>query len=335
MPGKSAALRTPGVQVIAGSDSFLAEEALERILAEAVGSDRGDSVQTFRGDETSWARVTDAARTGSLFATRRAVVLRNAEAVKGEGEELTGYLEDPTPGVTVLLLAAKPDKRKALWKRLFDRAQVVAADPLKGRAVRAYVVEQLKRRQLALREDGVEELVERVGQDLRRMMGELDKLEAFAGGGGGRLSADDVASVLGRGLARPLYRISDAFTARRPAAVLAYLEEALDDGEPALKVLGTLHRALRQVRGARALRERRAPREEVASRLQVMPFKVGDLLEATRAWSEEDLRRATLALDRADRRVKTGSDPRAALAAAVLEACGGPGRGASSAASGR
>ncbi len=335
MPAKSAVPRTPGVHVIAGSDSFLAEEALEKLLTEAVGSERGDSVQGFRGDETSWARVTDAARTGSLFASRRAVVLRNAEAVKGEGDEMTGYLDDPTPGVALILLAAKPDKRKALWKRLIDRAAVTAADPLKGRAVRTYVMDQLKRRKLALRDDGVEELVERVGQDLRRMMGELDKLEAFAGTAGQRLSGDDVAAVLGRGLARPLYRISDAFTARRTAAVLAYLEEALDDGEPALKVLGTLHRSLRQVRGARALRETRAPREEVASRLQVMPFKVGDLLEATRAWSEDDLRRATLALDRADRRVKTGSDPRAALAAAVLEACGGPGRGASSAASGR
>jgi DNA polymerase III delta subunit len=111
--------------------------------------------------------------------------------------------------------------------------------------------------------------------------------------------------------------------------VLGYLEEALDDGEPALKVLGTLHRSLRQLRGARAMREARASREEVASRLQVMPFKVGDLLEATRAWSDRDLQKASAALDLADRRVKTGSDPRLALAAAVVQACGGDARAAS------
>jgi DNA polymerase-3 subunit delta len=323
------------VQIVAGADSYLAEEALEKALQQAVGGERGDSVQVFRGEEATWARVTDAARTGSLFASRRAVVVRGTENLKGEGEEILAYLDDPTPGVVLVLMAAKPDKRKTLWKRLFERAEVIPAEPLKGRAVRTYVVEQLRRRKLAIQDDGVEELVERVGQDLRRVMGEIEKLEAFAGQGGKRLSAEDVSSVLGRGLARPLYRISDAFSARRTAVVLEYLEEALDDGEPPLKVLGTLHRALRQVRGARVLRETRATREEVASRLQVMPFKVGDLLEATRAWSEADLRKATVALDRADRRVKTGTDARAALAAAVVEACGGPGRGTRSGASAR
>ena len=329
MPPRAAA-RAAGVSIVAGTDSYLAEEGLEKALESAVGADRADAVQVFRGEEATWTRVLDAARSGSLFATRRAVVVRNAEGLKGEGDDVAAYLDDPTPGTALILLAAKPDKRKAVWKRLFERAEVLPADPLKGRAIRTYVVEQLRRRKLALDDDGVLELVERVGQDLRRTMGEIEKLEAFAGESGRRLSADDVASVLGRGLARPLYRIADAFTARRTATVLGYLEEALDDGEPALKVLGTLHRALRQLRGARVLREARAPREEVASRLQVMPFKVGDLLEATRAWPEADLQKAAAALDLADRRVKTGSDPRMALAAAVLQACGGEARLASS-----
>ena len=57
--------------------------------------------------------------------------------------------------------------------------------------------------------EGVEELIDRVGQDLRRLMGEVDKLEAF-GAGERSLSAEDVAAVLGRGLGRPLYLLGDA-----------------------------------------------------------------------------------------------------------------------------
>jgi DNA polymerase-3 subunit delta len=311
------------IHVIAGADSWLAEEALEALLAGAVGADRGDSVQVLRGDETTWGRVLDAARSRSLFAERRAVVVRNADALKGEGEDVASYLADPTPEVALVLMAVKPDKRRAAWKLVFQKAKVVAAEPLKGRAVRGYVVEQLRRRKLSLADDAVEEVVERVGQDLRRLMGELEKLEAYAQGKTGRLSGEDVASVLGRGLAPPLYKLADALTTRRTAVVVGLLETVLGEGEPALKVLATLHRAIRQVRGAKALQEARAPREAVASRLGVMPFKVGDLLQAARAWSEEDLRKATAALDLADRRVKTGSDPGMALTAAVVEACGG------------
>jgi DNA polymerase-3 subunit delta len=307
--------------VIAGADSWLAEQALETLLEAAVGADRGDSVQVFRGDETGWPRVVEAARTGSLFATRRAVVMRNADAARGEGEELIAYLDDPSPDAAVILLAAKPDKRKALWKKVLDRAQVTSAEPLKPAAIKARVRDEVRKRRLPMDESAVQELIDSVGQDLRRLMGELEKLEAFAEGHQGKLTADEVSAVLGRGLGQPLYRMSDAFAQRKPAVVLGQLETLLEEGEPALKLLGTLHRALRQVRGVRAMRESRAPQAAIASRLGILPFKVGDLLAASREWSEEDLKGAFAALDRADRLIKTSGDPGSALAVAVVEAC--------------
>ena len=310
------------LQVICGADSWLAGEALEKVLQEAVGDERGESVVSLRGDETTWPRVVEAAQTGSLFATRRAVVVRQADAIKGDGQEILDWLEKPGADTTVVLVAAKPDKRRLPWKRLLDKGQVVSADPPKGRALRAYVADQVKRRKLALREDGLEELLERVGQDLRRVMAELEKLGAFAAGRKEPLGADEVAAVLGKGLAQPLYKLSDALAARRTGKVMELLEAALDDGEPALKVLSVLYRALRQVRGARALRESRASREEIVSKLGLLPFKANDVLDATRAWTDVELARAIAALDRADRRIKSGTDGRVALPAAVAEACG-------------
>lgn len=312
----------PGLHVIAGADSYLAEEALEALIAASVGGgDRADSVQVFRGDESTWAQVVQAARTGSLFVSRRAVVVRNADALKGDGEEMVAYVEDPSHDVSLVLLTVKPDKRKTVWKCLMQVASLVPAEPLKGRALRARVQDSLRRRRLAVRDDGLEELLERVGQDLRRLMGELDKLEAFAGQA--PLSAEDVAAVLGRGLAPPLYKLGDALAARRGRETLAILHALLEEGEVPLKILGTFHRSLRQVRGALALRGGRAAREELVSRLGVLPFKVGDVLEASRRWSEADLRQAFAALDRADRRMKSGGEPRTTLAAAVAEACAG------------
>ena len=93
MPARGA---RPGLHVVAGADSYLAEEALESLLAAAVGgASRADAVQVFRGDEATWSQVVEAARTGSLFAPRRAVVVRNADALKGDGEEMVAYVEDP------------------------------------------------------------------------------------------------------------------------------------------------------------------------------------------------------------------------------------------------
>jgi DNA polymerase-3 subunit delta len=309
---------------VLGSDSYLAELALEDLLQAAVGPERADAVQVFRGDETTWPRVLEAARTGSLFATRRAVVVRNADAIKGEGEEVKAYLDDPAPGTALIFMAVKPDKRKTLWKKILERAQAVPAEPLKGRALRGRVVEEVRRRRLPLADDALQELLDAVGQDLRRLVGELDKLEAFAAGRDGKLSADDISAVLGRGIGQPLYKMADAFSARRPDAVLAMLEVALEEKTPDLVLLKVLHNAVRQVRAARALRDARVPRPAIAARLLPGPmaFKIDALMDATSAWSEDALKVALVALDRADRAIKNGADSRVALGVAVVEACG-------------
>jgi DNA polymerase-3 subunit delta len=198
------------------------------------------------------------------------------------------------------------------------------ASPRKGRALRAHVEEALRARGLRFAPEALNELVAEVGQDLRRLMGEVDKVEAFAGGRRD-ISLDDVAAVLGRGLGQPLYLLSDAFAGRDAVACLERLERLLGDGEEGLKILSALHRSLRQVRGALAMREARVPRPEIGARLLPpnMQFKLDALLEASRLWSEADLRRGLQALGRADRRIKRGAEVATALVAAVAESCGG------------
>lgn len=318
--------KASGVHAIVGGkafDSYLAEEALERLLGVAVGAERAESVAVLHGEEASWARVLDAARMRSLFVERRAVVVRNAQALKGEGDGLSAYLDDPTPGVALILVAAKIDRRRSVWKLLLERASVETVEPLKEAALRRRVGEELRQRGLDVAPDGIEEIVSRVGQDLRRVIGELDKLEAFAQGRG-RLAAEEVAACLGRGIAQPLYKLSDCFVARQQTELLARMEEILDEGEAPVLVLGTLYRALRSLRAAAELKT--AAWGEVASRAGIPPFKVRDLLEATRRWSEADLKRGLAALGEADRRLKSGCDPRVALTAAVATFLGGGSR---------
>jgi DNA polymerase III delta subunit len=125
--------KAAGVHAVIGGkafDSYTADLAIEKIVAEAVGDQRADALEVLRGDETGWGRVIEAARTGSLFAARRAVVVRGAEALKGEGTEMQAYLEDPSPSVALVLVAAKVDKRRVVWKAIVEQASVIVAEPM-------------------------------------------------------------------------------------------------------------------------------------------------------------------------------------------------------------
>jgi DNA polymerase III subunit delta len=348
--GKGERARPAGVHLVLGEDSYLAEEALERILAAAIGDDRNDALSVLQGDEVKWEAVVAAARSGSLFATRRAVVVRRADAIRGpkaedeaavleaarkskpraEEDPVLRYLEDPSPDCTLVLLAVKPDRRRNPWKRLASEGTIHSAEPKKGAALRAHVDGELRRRGLRLEADAVSILIDEVGQDLRRLMGEVDKLEAW-GEGRAALSADDVHAVLGRGLGRPLYLLADAVATRNLGASLEKLEELLDGGEEGLRILVTLHRSLRQVRAAGAMLRARTPRAEIAGAILPanMQWKLDSVLDCARRWSDADLRRALATLDQADRRMKRGADAATTLVAAVAEACGGEGRATS------
>lgn len=320
----------PGpIQAIVGTDTFLAEQALETILAAALGDDRSEGLQVVYGDETTWENLVAVAQTGSLFASRRAIVVRRADQLKGDEERIGAYADDPSPDVTLVLMAPKPDRRRAVWKRLLPKAEVTTAQPKRGRALRSHVEGELRRRKLQIAPEGVEELIDRVGQDLRRLMGEVDKLEAFAQDGG-RLSADDVAAVLGRGMGKPLYLLADAVAAREARKSLELLDELMGEGEEGLRILATLHRSLRQIRGAHSMVEARVPGDQIGKKLLPanMQFKTRSLIESSRRWTDVDLRRAFVALGKADRTIKKGADAETALAAALVVACGGEGGGA-------
>ena len=138
---------------------------LAQVLKQAVGPDTQESVQVLYGDEAKWEDVLRAARAGSLFAASRAVVVRRAELLKyasapqddeapadakgrGKGrsdeDPVDAYAEAPAPDATLVLVAAKPDKRRRPWKSLLAKAVVHDAAPRKGRALRSHVEQELR-----------------------------------------------------------------------------------------------------------------------------------------------------------------------------------------------
>jgi DNA polymerase-3 subunit delta len=243
---------------------------------------------------------------------------------RSDDDPVDAYAEAPAPDATLVLVAAKPDKRRRPWKSLLARAVVHDVAPRKGRALRAHVEQELRRRDLRFSREALDQLLEEVGQDLRRLMGEVDKLEAWADGRK-EITGEDVASLLGHGLGQPLYLLSDAFAARDTPKALELLERLLGDGEEGLRVLATLHRTLRQVRGAVALREAGVPRPQIGARLLPpnMQFKLDALVDASRRWSERDLARALDVMARTDQGMKRGADAAVALTSAVVASCGG------------
>ena len=74
----------------------------------------------------------------------------------------------------------------------------------------------------------------------------------------------------------------------------------------------------------RSLHQERASREEMARALGLpdkLAFKLNGLIDAARRWTDAELGLALRGLNAQDRAIKTGAETRAALTAAIFNAC--------------
>jgi hypothetical protein len=124
--------RAEASTAILGTDTYLAESALEKLLVSVVGTDResGRRGPPRRRDLVGprHQRSTDAV---AVRRREKPWSCEAADGLKGDGREgVDAYLGDPTPGVTLVLLAAKPDRRKAVWKKIVGQGDRRLGRPL-------------------------------------------------------------------------------------------------------------------------------------------------------------------------------------------------------------
>jgi len=330
--------------LIFGQDSLRAERALEGVL-KARHIDPSEIIRIW-GDESSFADVFAAAASRSLFSERTVVMVRRAEKLRGggrdpesEGDEgesdvetepkprgkkaaaksSVAELPEVDPSSSLIFIVRKANRTAGMWRKINKAAEVIEVDYFKGRALTTAAAAEARALGLRVSDELVQETVDQCGPALGRIASEFEKMVLYQGGKSGP-GADDIVAVTS---APPLYLLSDALMVRNKRKSLGYLDDALRQGEAGLRVLATLHGAVRRLAMFRAMRAEGVPSAEAAGRLGILPFKVIDTERAARAWSEAEVGRALSIFAEADRRLKLSAPPSPVLTHAVIQILGG------------
>ncbi len=312
--------------ILTGEQDYLRELAGKEILAAALGdADRQFNFDKFDGQIASAEQVVAACNLYPLMAERRGVFVRRAgRLISGaDADAVVGYLENPSPQtVLVLELEKAPDARRKAWKSLAAKAAVVRCDPLKDREVGGWIAREAKRLKLGLGREEVSYLAMEFGSDLRRQLGELEKISLYAAGK--NLDLEEMSILLGRGKAQSIFKLTDAVADRNAASALKQLGRLLDEGEPPLPILALLDRIVGQLLSAKELDARRMRAAEMASALAVPGWIAEKLARQSRRFEKGELQRGLDALARCDRNLKTTAVPaKLALEGLVISLCGG------------
>jgi len=300
--------RVAPIYLIVGEESFLREAALaaiRRAVLNAEGAeDNGFNYDLVHGDETDALEILNICDTLPAFAERRLVIIREIGALKArETERLLPYLQNPVESTCLILTGEKVDGRLKFFHAVKTVAVAVDCSPLDERAMPEWIKEQAKQLGLQLDEPACEALQHASGGNLAIVRRELEKLAAYISPSA-RATLADVEAVRGADTGGTVWDLLAALGRKDRGGALRALGKVLDAGEPPLRLLGLLASHWRQVWRTREQLARRVPEVGLARILGVPPYRVRELVEQARRFSEEELGRSFEVFRETDSRLK-------------------------------
>lgn len=293
-------------------ETFLAEEAIDRIRAEA---DTDPLSEASFGADTPAAEILGALGTPSLLGGRRVVVVRDAhDLAKDRVEALKAYLEAPSPSAVLILVAPARTKLDAAVKAA---GTVVTLDAPKGRRLVGWIRERAREHGLRVDDRAAWALTDSVGTELRDLDGALTQLSTGLGTGA-TVGAADVRKAFPRLADERVFAFQDAVGERRLPAAMTALRRLLEQGDEPLMVFGALSSQVRRMLRARRFADQGA--KAVGDAMGLPGWRAERLQRQCRSYREEELVTAMDVLATTDVEMKGGDlPPEAALERAVVQ----------------
>jgi DNA polymerase-3 subunit delta len=162
-------------------------------------------------------------------------------------------------------------------------------------------------------------LVESLGDNLRMLAGEIDKLGTYVGEGR-EIGAEDVRALTPIARQSKVFDLTDALGRRDTATALALLHELLAQGESPLGIVALTAFQTRALMQVRLLSDRGMPAHQIAATAGLAPFVVDKSLRLARRFTFAELETAHRTLLEIDTALKRSRmTPELALDLLVLE----------------
>ncbi len=321
----------PALILLHGGDEQLLDDGLALVARGlfADASERSLGREVLEGDAVSVETVVRSAMTLPFMTRRRLVVVRRAQALAARGAEaLAAYARDPNPATCLLLLAdeslaASRERRTEHWLlAALPTAAVVTLPVRKGRALEDWLKQRAAAEDLSISDEAARLLVQWVGEDGARLLGEARKAALVAGPDQRRVGVNEVTAVVGEHRMSDVFELTRAVERRELGSALRTLDRLLATEEPVF-LLALLTRSVRVALTVRDLAAAGQSAEQIARAVRPVPAPVVQaIMTRVSGAAGNGLPAQLMRCWHAEWRCKSGGQARAELTALVAELCG-------------
>ncbi|MDA8377939.1 MAG: DNA polymerase III subunit delta [Planctomycetia bacterium] len=340
------------VMVLAGTESFLRRQWLERIRDVALDEASRDSGYIRLEPNASVTALLDECRTFGMFSSRKLVVLEPADnLLKARGSNtaeianedddedkepasmsdgtsardlILRYAEAPSENTTLVLICDNWLKTTRLHKFLDKHGAVIFCQPMKEEEVPRWLTQHARADfGKTLEPLAAMRLAELVGSDLARLESELAKLALFSDKQSA-ITPTMVDELVGFQHEQVVWGFIDALAAGNAKEALARHAELWEmDARIGFSLVGAVYFWLSQALRAREMLDRRLSEGQIIKELRLWPGpKATAVMNSARRWGVEGCRRVSTALLAADMAAKTSlGDPQRNMERFIVQAC--------------
>jgi len=248
------------------------------------------------------------------LSSNRLIIVRRTENIPGSAlDSLIPYIENPVESTCLIFLSSKTDFRKEFYKKVRAAGGAVHFKSLYDRQVVPWIKRFAAELGLNITEEGCVYLQAIVGNRLRDLYTEMEKL--YLRHGSQMIGEMEIRELAIHSRIYTIFELMDEISLRRHANSLSVLNRYLEEEgrEAVFGIIGMLNRQIRLIIQAKSVADKGGRSPEVAKKLQIQPFLVNKVLQQAQSWSMDDLEHALHLLYRADRHLKSGSQPRLIL----------------------
>ena len=254
------------------------------------------NLTVFYGRDAQWGEVVNACRRYPMFAERQVVLVKEGQQMR-DMDSLLPCIENPLPS-TVLVVAYKNksvDKRTRFAKVLAEKAEVLTTKKLYDDKLPGWALQYVKSKGYGIDGKALAVLVDHIGNDLSRIVNEVDKV-LINMSGRKEISEDDIERYIGISKEFNVFELQNAIANRdleRAVRILNYFE-ANPKAAPIQQVLPLIHTFFSRVYMLFGVNP--SERRSSASLLGVNPYFMKDYLNASVEYGQPGVERVLLLL---------------------------------------
>lgn len=306
-----------------GEEDLLKSESFSR-LKDAVlqGGIPDFNFDQFYYGDADISKVVSAASTLPVMSPKRLVVLRDAEKLKVDEQEMfLSYLDNPSPSTTLIFVGRSADKRKKFFSTISKAGSLIEHSHPHEREMPKWIRWVAKKKGVNISDAAARYLVEIIGNDLTSISSEVEKLSLYVGDRK-NIELEDVESITVDSKTNTVFQLTDAIATKNLKDSLVYLKKLLEGGESPIMIISMIVRQLRLIWTGVSMKNQGAGEDEIRKRISLPPFIFKNYLRQVKYFREEELSMAYENLFELDVKFKsTRIDKERALELFMFQVC--------------